>query len=57
MHAVESGNLAIKFSCIISDTVCCRGSFGDWNNKSQHYIVEPMSLEDASVSKEPSLHF
>ena len=27
-----------------------RGSFGDWNNKTQHYIVEPLSLVDTSVN-------
>ena len=28
-----------------------RGSFGDWNNKSLHYIVEPLSLSNNSVSE------
>ena len=27
-----------------------RGSFGDWDNKTLHYIVEPLSLEDNSVN-------
>ena len=28
-----------------------RGSFGDWNNKSLHYIVEPLSQNNNSVSE------
>ena len=29
-----------------------RGSFGDWNNKSLHYILEPLSRRSNSVSSE-----
>lgn len=49
-YYVHTYKLSMNARHVHSVWFTCRGSFGDWDNKTQHYIVEPLSLEDNSVN-------